>query len=130
MTEQELIQILVSEFAWSDEAVRMSVRANFCCEYCGRDMLQSIYVFDSWQVDHIVPVSKGGSADFDNLASACKTCNFIKRNWEPPGHEAIPFDRESRLNLARELINQRRAYKEEQFTAMTRVINEFRPAVT
>lgn len=41
------------------------------CVYCGRV---------AGTVDHIDPVSLGGSNDWDNLASACRACNSMKNN--------------------------------------------------
>lgn len=43
------------------------------CPYCGRamDIL-------SLTLDHIVPVSRGGSLGFDNLEPACDSCNRQK----------------------------------------------------
>ncbi|KKL53833.1 hypothetical protein LCGC14_2271450, partial [marine sediment metagenome] len=39
------------------------------CVYCGKP---------STGVDHLIPVSKGGTNDFYNLASCCKPCNSKK----------------------------------------------------
>lgn len=32
------------------------------------------------EIDHIVPVSKNGSSDWDNLTAACRDCNAEKRD--------------------------------------------------
>lgn len=32
------------------------------------------------EIDHIIPVSKGGKNDFDNLRTICKNCNIGKFN--------------------------------------------------
>ena len=43
------------------------------CEGCWSDLpLRNL------EVDHIVPISKGGTDDFDNLQLLCGTCNRIK----------------------------------------------------
>jgi 5-methylcytosine-specific restriction endonuclease McrA len=39
------------------------------CVYCGGP---------TESVDHIVPVSRGGTGDWDNIAPACKSCNSEK----------------------------------------------------
>lgn len=41
------------------------------CVYCGAT---------ATTVDHIIPVSKGGSSDWDNLAPACGSCNSRKND--------------------------------------------------
>lgn len=40
------------------------------CVYCGEP---------STEIDHIVPVSQGGTSEWDNLAPACTTCNRSKQ---------------------------------------------------
>lgn len=42
------------------------------CQRCGST--------DHIQIDHIVPLSLGGSNDFDNLQPLCRTCNGWKGN--------------------------------------------------
>ena len=46
-------------------------RDNYTCTYCGAHGVKL-------ECDHIVPVSKGGSSDPDNLTTACYPCNRAK----------------------------------------------------
>ncbi len=60
-------------------AVTMSRRAVFTrddhrCQYCGGPA-------DS--IDHIVPRSRGGLHEWDNVAAACRPCNLSKRDRTP-----------------------------------------------
>jgi CRISPR/Cas system Type II protein with McrA/HNH and RuvC-like nuclease domain len=48
------------------------------CLYCGR-YLRSKGV----TLDHVIPVSRGGTHDPDNLALACPLCNAAKRERTP-----------------------------------------------
>jgi len=52
-------------------------RDGFACQYCGRTP-PSVKL----EVDHIVPVSKGGSDDPLNLVTSCFDCNRGKTNQE------------------------------------------------
>lgn len=45
-------------------------RDNFCCAYCGRTPPNVLLV-----VDHVHPVSKGGTSEMDNLITSCVECN-------------------------------------------------------
>jgi 5-methylcytosine-specific restriction endonuclease McrA len=47
------------------------IRDNFTCQYCGRQA-------GDLTIDHIVPRSRGGGHTWENLVSACKTCNHRK----------------------------------------------------
>jgi hypothetical protein len=49
--------------------------AQECCEYCGA---QEGYSPDTFSIEHIQPIAKGGTNDFANLANACQGCNNRK----------------------------------------------------
>lgn len=54
------------------ESIRWTVfeRDDYTCKHCG----SHFYL----RVDHIVPESKGGTMDLDNLQTLCNTCNCKK----------------------------------------------------
>lgn len=52
-------------------------RDKFTCQYCGKSAPDVVL-----HVDHIVPVSKGGTNDIINLVTACQSCNLGKSNIE------------------------------------------------
>ena len=47
------------------------------CYYC------DILVHDEYHVDHVIPLSKGGSNGPDNLVISCPPCNRSKHNKHP-----------------------------------------------
>lgn len=53
-------------------------RDNFTCQYCGRSpkVIPGLVL----EVDHIVPLSAGGTNDLDNLVTACWECNEGKKD--------------------------------------------------
>lgn len=52
-------------------------RADHLCEYCCSPMSHSL---DPFNVEHIVPLSKNGTNELDNLACSCGGCNGHKHN--------------------------------------------------
>jgi len=50
-------------------------RAEDRCEYCGLSQSGQEAIF---HVDHVVPVTAGGTAALDNLALACVSCSLRK----------------------------------------------------
>jgi hypothetical protein len=59
------------------DAVRQRVRqrAGNRCEYC---LSHQEYVLGQLQVDHVLPVARGGTDAEDNLCLACELCNQYK----------------------------------------------------
>jgi len=57
--------------------LRISVaeRAGYLCEYC---RCRSDCACESFEVEHIIPTSKGGTDDVENLAYSCRGCNSRK----------------------------------------------------
>ena len=62
-------------------------RDEFTCQYCSR-------VFPTYDLtfDHVVPVSKGGRKDWENIVTCCVACNRRKGGRTPA---------EARMTLAR-----------------------------
>ena len=56
---------------WKETRVRIFVRDDFTCGYCGTRG-------GDLECDHKTPVSLGGSSDDENLITACKPCNRKK----------------------------------------------------
>jgi len=50
-------------------------RDGYCCQYCGK--------VDELTLDHVVPKSRGGKSNWDNLTTACKRCNSRKGDFTP-----------------------------------------------
>lgn len=50
-------------------------RDGFCCRYCGSKPGSELL-----EIDHLIPVSFGGSDNTENLVTACKRCNRAKSN--------------------------------------------------
>ena len=46
-------------------------RDHFKCVLCGRRAEDGVIL----EIDHIIPVSKGGTSDLSNLRTLCKECN-------------------------------------------------------
>ena len=51
-------------------------RDNFRCQICGRSAQDGVTL----EVDHIIPISKGGKTEYSNLRTLCKDCNRGKSN--------------------------------------------------
>lgn len=65
---------------------RIYDQQNGLCAYCGQH--RNIKYMT---IDHIIPLSKGGTESLDNLQCTCKMCNRLKDNMLP--HEFTTFVR-------------------------------------
>ncbi len=59
----------------SNLAIEVRRRANDICEYCllGQDSQEAVF-----HIDHIQPLSRGGTTTLENLALACVGCSLHK----------------------------------------------------
>ncbi len=64
-------------------------RDSFTCQYCGRKAPDILL-----QIDHIRPVSKGGTNDLLNLITSCEDCNSGKSNKELGDNTVIQKQRD------------------------------------
>lgn len=84
-------------------------RDNFRCQYCGRPAPEV-----SLEVDHIVPVSKGGDNNPENLITACSDCNLGKGTHliEEPTNIPYPFRPSVLMELLKECAEELDELKE------------------
>lgn len=61
-----------------DKRRRILARDRHACRYCGNDS-------GPFEIDHVLPVVKGGSDRIGNLVTACRECNRRKGAdvWKP-----------------------------------------------
>jgi 5-methylcytosine-specific restriction endonuclease McrA len=121
-SKEMAIKYLLEQLKWSKIQVDVGVRANFFCEYCGKDLLASVDYYDQFQIDHIVP---NDDNNIDNLALSCRLCNFMKRNTDP-SDKIKDKTRENLLSNAKKIINERRTLKTEQFIKTLLAIHTIR----
>lgn len=58
---------------WNELRKQVFKRDLFTCTYCGK-------IGGILECDHIVPFSKGGSNELDNLTTSCRKCNRQKKD--------------------------------------------------
>lgn len=83
-----------------EDVAALYVKQDGCCYWCSVDL------GDRYEVDHYIPLAKGGTNNPDNLVLACQTCNASKGAKMPDEFRAYL---ETIAGLAEE-IAQRRAY--------------------
>lgn len=62
-----------SSEVWRGIRTRIFARDDYTCQYCGKRGVRL-------ECDHVIPVSKGGGHDDENLVTACFRCNRSKRD--------------------------------------------------
>jgi len=71
---------------WRDKAKlnkhALYVRDNYTCGYCGRHVSE-FKGKERLTKDHVVPRDLGGKSTWENLVTACSTCNGRKGNRTP-----------------------------------------------
>ena len=78
-------------------------RDAFTCQYCGATPPSVVL-----EVDHVIPVAKGGSDEPHNLVTSCFDCNRGKRDRHL---HVVPESVSERLDRAQELEDQAREYE-------------------
>lgn len=71
----------------SQERRNIYIRDKGICGICGRFVPP-----DCFTIDHIIPISKGGTYDYDNLQCCCKKCNQLKDDALPDDFFKVILD--------------------------------------
>lgn len=61
------------------------LRDRFVCQYCSQALPAAELTFD-----HVVPRSRGGRTSWQNVVTACQSCNLAKGNKMPKAAGMIP----------------------------------------
>lgn len=61
-----------------EERIEIYRKTKGHCYLCGE-----FVDFDSYEIEHKVPLSEGGTNDLSNLFCSCHTCNLIKHDIYP-----------------------------------------------
>lgn len=113
----QVVEDLQRLFRFGEWNAKRGLESGFRCEYCNRDLLASFNDYDSWQIDHVIPSSKGGIHEYDNMAVSCKTCNFLKRDYFPTGET-----RNERLADARRHVQVLRVMREAELSQIRELV--------
>ena len=105
------------------KSVRFEVfkRDSFKCQYCGKSAPDVVL-----EVDHIIPVSKGGDNDISNLITACFDCNRGKRNKKLTDKQSAKLQKEEldKLNARREQLEMIAEWRKELLNLMNESIDK------
>lgn len=66
---------------WKQITHEVFERDNYTCQYC--HVIGGIL-----EVDHVIPISRGGTNELSNLVTACRRCNRQKKDKTPEEFEA------------------------------------------
>ena len=66
-------------------------RDSFTCQYCGTQEPSEDLTFD-----HVIPASRGGRKDWQNIVTCCLSCNR-KKNDRTPEEAGMPLLRQPRV---------------------------------
>jgi len=58
--------------------VEVGKKSNGRCAYCWEPI--DFTDQKSWELDHVIPVSRGGSSEASNIVVTCFRCNRVKRD--------------------------------------------------
>lgn len=122
MTTEEIKQSLVGE-KWDPATLDLAIETRFKCQYCGLDFLSSVNAYDSIEVEHIIPKNPGGEEP-ENKTLVCRTCNKMKRRWNPAAHGADAHDRQSLLAVAEQYVKEKREKKAQEIERVRNLVRQ------
>lgn len=109
MDSDDIAAALARLPGWHDVSIVVWPRADFRCEYCGRDMLASVDEYRyGWNHDHLVPRSISHDDSNDNMVLSCVPCNRFKDTFDPRTNAGPDASRDELIAAATERIQELR----------------------
>ena len=77
------------------------LRVRYTCQFCGH-----VFPAHELTLDHVIPRSRGGHTDWDNLVACCHNCNNLKgdRHPEEAGLKLLRPPRPFTLHTSRQIM--------------------------
>ena len=75
-----------------DKKLNILKRDNYICQICGRKLISDRgkeFEDNYFNIDHILPKSKGGKDSSDNLRALCRKCNLSRNNLDIEDYKKI-----------------------------------------
>ena len=93
------------------------IKSGYRCAYCRKDLIGNFEAWMGIEVDHVVPLSEGGSDKLTNRVAACSVCNGEKGRYVHPNHKRMTP--KQILEAAREyVLSKRRAWRKVRLEAI------------
>lgn len=109
MTHDELADQLARLPGWYDITIAVWPRADYRCEYCGRDFLASVDEYRwGWNHDHLIPESISHDDSPNNMVLSCVPCNRYKGTFDPATVTGPDASREELIAAATRKIEELR----------------------
>ena len=96
-------------------------RAGYRCEYCDKDMKDSLDNFLLRENDHINPQ---GDEDIKNYALSCRVCNNLKSNWNPADRVGEGACRDELIQAVRQELKKRRGDEYKKYLKYQEIVGE------
>src|SRR5262249_18482530 len=80
------------------------IRDRYVCQYCGKPLKSQ-----EIKLDHIVPKSRGGESNWENLAACCPRCN-VRKGSKLPEEAGLTLIKDPRKGSAYHFIHLLRHY--------------------
>ena len=109
--KRTIVDKFVTQHKWSESTLMLAAETKFHCAYCDSYFFESIEHYYAFTVEHIVPPKHGGTNDLQNLTVACRTCNILKRTWNPYNYAPPNASRNELVAAARKYVLERREIK-------------------
>lgn len=87
----------------NEQKIEMLQKSKFRCCHCGK----KIDIGHDFSVEHVIPLSKGGSNEPSNMIALCNRCNYLKGNMVYNPKEYYKYLNHKHLEV---LVNNMEAY--------------------
>jgi len=112
-----VIGLRVARKSWM--RTRLAGEQNWKCCWCGCDTTPTTGKHNTATIEHVTPQAKGGTDDWENLASACSACNNNRQTTD-----AEIFMENKKLHSKEGIAERKRATKHRRIMSTAKKLNK------